>query len=522
MNKTLAVHVLQAFLDAGGEDICMCPGSRNAPLVSLVAANTHIQTYYFYEERSAAFFALGVSRRKKRPVAIITTSGTAAVELMPALMEAYYTATPLVAITADRPRSYRGTNAPQTCEQVGLYGIYASWNADVEGSEKIDLSTWDRQSPAHINVCFQEPLKVDYEGIELKAKNEIVPEPLSVTSSFDALNVFLNTVKNPLAIIGALDNSARACVKQILNRLNIPVYAESLSGLREDPSLAHLRIHQSANLWKTAAKHGYPIDGILRIGRIPTVRLWRDLEDLEGKVKVCSLSDVPYSGLSWGSVITTNFDQSLNNNALMNSFQQEKYAAWRIADKHYQDRLEDLFKENALAEPSLVHTLSKRIPEDSVVYLGNSMPIREWDLATPYQARGFDMWATRGLSGIDGQISTFLGLCRQDVSNWALLGDLTTLYDMAGLWAAKQLQQTSFNLVIVNNGGGQIFSRMYKEPAFLNSHRLRFKALADLWEMEYLLWEEIPNILPIGGQRIIELIPHENATKTFWQKAGSL
>jgi 2-succinyl-5-enolpyruvyl-6-hydroxy-3-cyclohexene-1-carboxylate synthase len=349
-----------------------------------------------------------------------------------------------------------------------------------------------------------------------------VPEPLSVTSSFDALNVFLNTVKNPLAIIGALDNSARACVKQILNRLNIPVYAESLSGLREDPSLAHLRIHQSANLWKTAAKHGYPIDGILRIGRIPTVRLWRDLEDLEGKVKVCSLSDVPYSGLSWGSVITTNFDQSLNNNALMNSFQQEKYAAWRIADKHYQDRLEDLFKENALAEPSLVHTLSKRIPEDSVVYLGNSMPIREWDLATPYQARGFDMWATRGLSGIDGQISTFLGLCRQDVSNWALLGDLTTLYDMAGLWAAKQLQQTSFNLVIVNNGGGQIFSRMYKEPAFLNSHRLRFKALADLWEMEYLLWEEIPNILPIGGQRIIELIPHENATKTFWQKAGSL
>lgn len=518
MNKELAIHVIQSFVNAGGTDICMCPASRNSPLVCLLAAHPHIRSYYFYEERSAAFFALGLSRRQGRPVAIITTSGTAAVELMPAITEAYYTNVPLLAITADRPRNYRGTNAPQTCEQVNLYGQYAKWSVDLADKETCDISQWDRRSPAHINVCFSEPLKCHYLGSEVLAPTPIPAETHSIDGDFGELNHFLQCVKHPLVIVGALESSARSAVKRFLIDLNAPVYAEGLSGLREESELEHLRIHQSIGLWKAAEGSDYQIDGILRIGRVPTVRLWRDLEDLEGKVAVCSLSDVPFSGLSWAGVISGPLESVLGTYQIPKNFDSATYAACRDNDRSYQVRLEAHFKNEPLAEPSIVHELAKKLPTDAMVYLGNSLPIRNWDLAAPYTNKHLEVWATRGLSGIDGQVSTFLGLCLPGKSNWALLGDLTALYDMAGFWIADQLKDISFNVVVINNGGGQIFSRMYSEKEFLNQHNLRFRALADMWGLEYEQWKEIPEILPANGQRLIELIIDNEATKRFWRK----
>jgi 2-succinyl-5-enolpyruvyl-6-hydroxy-3-cyclohexene-1-carboxylate synthase len=158
MNKQLAQDILDQLAKVGVKELSICPGGRNAPFVPLLRDSKRFECYYCYEERSAAFFALGKAKIKERPAAVITTSGTAAGELLPATMEAYYSGVPLILITADRPRRFRGTAAPQTAEQVGIFGIYAPYSQDIAESEKCDFNYWNKASPAHINVCFEEPL----------------------------------------------------------------------------------------------------------------------------------------------------------------------------------------------------------------------------------------------------------------------------------------------------------------------------------------------------------------------------
>jgi 2-succinyl-5-enolpyruvyl-6-hydroxy-3-cyclohexene-1-carboxylate synthase len=142
-NIALARRIISRLRGEGVEDFCVCGGSRNAPLLAVVG-----DAYTFVDERSAAFFALGRAKRDGRPVAVITTSGTAAAELLPATVEAYYSGVPLVLVTADRPARFRGTAAPQAIEQAGLFGVYAV----------TDIDRWDKRTPLHINVEFDEPL----------------------------------------------------------------------------------------------------------------------------------------------------------------------------------------------------------------------------------------------------------------------------------------------------------------------------------------------------------------------------
>lgn len=142
-NVELARRLIDVVRGFGVVDFCVCSGSRNAPLIAAVD-----RAYSFIDERSAGFFALGRAKRDERPVAVITTSGTAAAELLPAAIEAYYSGVPLVLITADRPARYRGTGAPQAIEQSSIFGVYAERS----------LRDWNRRMPLHINVEFDEPL----------------------------------------------------------------------------------------------------------------------------------------------------------------------------------------------------------------------------------------------------------------------------------------------------------------------------------------------------------------------------
>lgn len=158
MNKTLVQGVIKQLGQVGVKELCVCPGGRNAPFVAFLSDSGQFECFYWYEERSAAFFALGKTKIHERPVAVITTSGTAAGELLPAAMEAYYSGNPLILVTADRPRRFRGTAAPQTAEQVGIFGMYATYSQDIADDEECNLEPWNKVSPAHVNVCFEEPL----------------------------------------------------------------------------------------------------------------------------------------------------------------------------------------------------------------------------------------------------------------------------------------------------------------------------------------------------------------------------
>ena len=146
-NLAEARGVIERVRGAGVEEFCVCAGSRNSPLL-VALASAHARTYSFVDERSAAFFAIGRMKSHGRPVAVVTTSGTAAAELLAAAVEAFYSGLPLVMITADRPARFRGTGAPQCIDQIGLYGRYAA----------ASIEDWDRRSPVHLNVEFDEPL----------------------------------------------------------------------------------------------------------------------------------------------------------------------------------------------------------------------------------------------------------------------------------------------------------------------------------------------------------------------------
>lgn len=501
MNRNLAIHVIEELLKAGVAEFLICSGKRNAPFVNLISSS-NLKYSLWYEERAAGFYALGRARQLQRPVAVITTSGTAAGELLPAMMEAYYTSVPLVAITADRPRRFRGTNAPQTCEQAGIYGVYAPFNFDLEGEEAFSLKEWTGKKPLHLNVCFEAPVSTEEPYAFPEHRSPHFPE-LTIGKS-ELLTQFLTCAKAPLALVSTLREEDRASTKEFLLKLGCPVYLEGVSGLRNDPDLRKLQVyHPQLN------EH----DAVLRIGGVPTIRIWRDLEEMNTPFNVLSITEHPFSGLAGAPFIHTPIGKFFQNYAFDVTF---SFPDSR--QNSYQEGLLELIHDEPLAEPSLFYQMSLKFPKDSLVFVGNSLPIRWWDLASTYEEPSFEVQATRGLSGIDGQLSTFFGLCDKNRHNIAILGDLTTLYDLTAPWGMPE--DCKFTFFIINNGGGKIFSRMFPNPNFQNPHKLTFEHFAKLWGISYQSWSQIPEShLPQG---VVEVFPDSDATNRFCKKLEAL
>ena len=325
------------------------------------------------------------------------------------------------------------------------------------------------------------------------------------------IQTFLETLKDPLVIVSTLPPKDREAVIRFLIAVDLPVYLEGVSGIREEPRLKHLRITYIEKLWK--------IDGVLRIGGVPTLRYWRDLENLNGKIPVLSISHLPFSGISWSKVIHGDIS------ALLNGWKGEpssKFQKHVENDCRIYESTAELIREEPSSEQGLIHSLSTQIPKGAMIYLGNSLPIREWDLAATYTDRNFQIYASRGLNGIDGQISTFLGLCKPDQENWAILGDLTTFYDLAGPWILGQMRGIYVNIVVINNGGGKIFSGIFPHEEFQNLHSHHFEPIAKMWGLNY---ERLEHIIPFTRStknRLIEVCPDNEATMRFSEKYKKL
>ncbi len=538
----LIYTVLAQVMQQGVSEFCICPGGRNAPFIAFLKKIPAMRCYYFHDERSAAFFALGRAQLLQCPVAVITTSGTAIAHLLAAVMEAYYTATPLVLMTADRPRRFRLTNAPQACEQVGIYGIYTplQWDLaqedltieceDSRQTEFFSLHEWRRDCPIHLNICLEEESSLQTSQVDhlLNAPDfkqlTRCPEVMTkeLTENYlhqqNLLEEFLKKVQKPLVIVGKLERSARQPIIQFLQHLQAPLYLEALSGLREEPVLQPLSIHRTQEVLKKAQAANYKIDGILRLGGLPISRLWRDLEYNQHEIAVLSLNSTSFKGLSFGSFIHCHLSHFFENYSGGHQFDQRLSEDWRNQEKQYQKNLWQLLTEEPLAEASLIHTFSKRLSRSSLLFLGNSLPIREWDLAASNEARDYRIHASRGLNGIDGQVSTFLGLCDSKQDNWALLGDLTTLHDLSGFWILPQLPAISASIAVINNGGGKIFERLFVDREIQNCHTLRLEPLAKLWNMAYETWTTIPLTLTSREPRLIEILPDAEASSRFWHQ----
>ncbi|MDA0813007.1 MAG: thiamine pyrophosphate-binding protein, partial [Verrucomicrobia bacterium] len=252
--NALARAVLSACSRSGVAEYVVCAGARNAALVMPLAAMSEwsdcpVRVWHFSEERSAGFFALGRARALQRPVAVVTTSGTAVAELLPAMVEGFYQNVPLLAVTADRPPSYRGTGAPQAIEQAGIFGVYAPHAVDLESADVVVncLEGWQREQPAHINVCLPEPNQddcvVDRGDIEVLTHAALASDPASAPArdaSTHALNEFLDSSQNVVVLLGSNAPGGRSDLVRFLSDLGAPILAEAVSGYREAPELQHL------------------------------------------------------------------------------------------------------------------------------------------------------------------------------------------------------------------------------------------------------------------------------------------
>ena len=513
MNLPLAKKVIEAVVSSGVREFCVCAGARNSPLVYLLNAAKGIELYSFFEERSASFFALGRIQATGQPVAVVTTSGTAVAELLPASVEANYSGLPLLMITADRPRSYRGTGAPQSIEQVGIFSQYVETCWDLADTEDIlPIQEWTQKRPLQINLCFSEPLIEDIiPCLDFRDAAKVTKPNLASLSL-----PFKRSLAKPMVICGSLPTTMGAEIKKriinLLIQMNAPVYAEALSGLRGESQLSHLLLSGGENSVQEIFEKNL-CQSVFRIGGVPTLRFWRDLEDKYKNVPVYSISENDYPGLSRRVHHVVGF-QHLNS---FESTGENSHSEVFRLDSNRRENLQALLNKHSKSEATLLADLAKKLQGHSV-FLGNSMPIREWDLVASPQWHYARLAGHRGANGIDGQVSGFLGWCQTEAENWCLVGDLTALYDLQALWIKPQMKPKKVRIVVVNNGGGQIFKRTFENDFFLNRHNLDFSSWAEMWKWPYLKWSAIPENLNLPDFVLIELNPDQDQSDQFWKE----
>ena len=303
-----------------------------------------------------------------------------------------------------------------------------------------------------------------------------------------------------LILIGGLHRRHHARVREFCLATGAPVYAEPLSGLREDAALAGLLIRNERMLGRAG------FERVIRIGNVPTLRFWRDLDESLASVAVESYSDLPFTGLARGAAQPIDGLRPFAGTARKELLDEDRNVALRF---------EQILEEEPRSELSMVRALSKQIPRAARVYIGNSLPIREWDLAATREPRDFTIAANRGANGIDGQLSTFFGWCAPDAENWCIVGDLTAIYDFNAPWIVPQLD-ARFRIVIINNGGGRIFSRVpslrrlapdVRESMIENAHDFHFERWSAAWNID---------------ANVIEMRPDANASRRAWERYDSL
>ncbi|MBC7457409.1 MAG: 2-succinyl-5-enolpyruvyl-6-hydroxy-3-cyclohexene-1-carboxylic-acid synthase [Bdellovibrionaceae bacterium] len=511
-NIDLVKTVLQTLKNLRVHDVIVCAGARNIPLVQgldwqVEHANTKdgFRITSYFEERSAAFYALGKAKATGSPVAIVTTSGTAVAELFPAIIEAYYQDVPLIIITADRPKPYRGSGAPQAIDQAHLFQKYVEASLDWDIFQTDFSFNCTGKKPIHFNICFDEPLIDGDYAIAKATEVKIQRTPV------DPQSVPTVTCLNPLVIISEIRQSERPMMVDFIKQHNLFFYPEFLSGLMNHDELKMYQLNNLEGFADLQQKYGF--QSIIRIGGVPTQRLWRDLESKYADLPVSNFSERKFSGLARASnsYSLAKLDSVQIVHQVQASFIHQRNQQLEILKQ-------DALKKHANSEPAFIQKLSQ-VVKQAPLYIGNSLPIREWDLFSSSIQNEQLVFANRGANGIDGQISSYLGWSAQLSVSWCLVGDLTALYHLPALGLA-QGDRNKKRIVVMNNSGGKIFNRLFGDKKYLNSQAVDFSGWAKLWGWDYMCitsQNELDQLQSLNSNRIIiELVPDNKQSDLFW------
>ncbi|MBO9522437.1 MAG: 2-succinyl-5-enolpyruvyl-6-hydroxy-3-cyclohexene-1-carboxylic-acid synthase [Nocardioidaceae bacterium] len=460
----LARAVVDALLHAGVRQVVIAPGSRNAPLsfaLNDAAEAGAIDLHTRIDERTGAFLALGMAKTSKRPVAMVTTSGTAAANLHPAMLEAAHAGVRLVAITADRPARLRGTTANQTTDQVGLFGSAVVSGADV--TEPADLAeglAGITRGPVHLNVQLDDPLVPPDRYVPHAALPE--DEPRAVEEPF-VLDV------GPRTVVVAGDD-AGPNARLLAQDAAWPLLAEPTSGARNGPNV----IRAYRLLLDTAL--GQEIERAVVVG-VPTLSrpvqrlLARDGVEVVVRRAPGTWADRPHP-------VTLEHDGRF---AVERADESDWFARWRQADARLGDDIAALLAgEDGLTPYDVAAEVHAAVPPGGLLFVGASNPIRDLDLV----AGAYDVGqrrlviANRGLAGIDGTLSSALGalLGRPHTTRAiAYVGDVTFLHDLTGLVTGTTEARPDLTIVVANDDGGSIFATLEQgDPSYAEGYEKLF------------------------------------------------
>ena len=542
------VEIAQSLAAHGVKDVVVCPGSRSTPLALAVARHPALRVWMHLDERSAGFFALGIARARHRPAAVLCTSGTAVANLLPAVVEAHLARVPLLLLTADRPPELRDNGAPQTIDQIGIFGRNVRWSVDLPVPQMtllpflratlgraIGLTQSAPAGPVHLNLPFREPLVPDRSLMATLLAQ--TPSSVQVTPARRMLGgAELATLASSLIeyrrglIIAGPDCPADLgpLLTILAHRLRFPVLADPLSGVRYGPHTDdYILGAYDAFLRDERFVTHYAPEVVLRFGAMPTSKPL--LLYLQHHPQARQL--VIDGGAGWREPTSLarehlQVDEHWFCLALADALASSQregptlwLRAWQTAEQTARTTIQaHLLAQETISEPGLFARLGTWLPNGTTLFVGNSMPVRDCDTFLAPRSTPLYVIGNRGANGIDGLVSTALGLAAGDATPLVMaLGDLSLIHDTNGLIAAR-LHRLNATILLINNDGGGIFSFLPQasetdqfELLFGTPHGTDFAPLAALYGAQYTLasdWATVHTALQnsfAGGLHLIEI-----------------
>jgi len=565
-NSVWASVLVETLQRLGLTIAVICPGSRSAPLAVAFAQNLAISAIPVLDERSAAFFALGLAKQSGLPIALVCTSGTAGANFYPAVIEATESRVPLLVLTADRPPELRHCNAGQTIDQQKLFGTFPHWYAElaIPSVEEAMLAylrqtcvhAWERTllpvpGVVHLNLPFRDPLppladptvQAQAATFDLERFFAAIeplsaaapPIPVSIDSCFEAWR----STDRVLIIAGLSQPQAPAAycqaVAQLSQVLGFPVLAEGLSPLRNYADLnSNLVSTYDAVLRNPLLAEQLAPKVVIRLGEMPTskeLRLW--LEATQPRQWVIEAS---HHNLDSFHGHTTHLRTAIGPlvehlGLVQTSSQQTPYLSqWQAIETRVRDRIDQTMNDlHSLFEGKAAWLLSQHLPPGTPLFIASSMSVRDVEWFWKPGNLAVRPYFNRGANGIDGTLSTAIGIAHGNQPSVLLTGDLALLHDTNG-FLLRQKFKGHLTIVLINNNGGGIFEMLpiaqFEPPFeefFATPQHINFAQLCATYGVDHepiASWQHFIqrlNPLPQSGIRVLELQTDRKADAK-WRK----
>lgn len=517
--------IVDELARSGVTHAVIAPGSRSTPLVIALAQDPRIQVYSLIDERSAAFFALGLGLATGRPAALLCSSGTATANFYPAVIEAHYSNVPMLVLTADRPHELRDSGANQTVDQVRMFGNHVLWSVDVAAPESNPSEVTMRSlrtlanrayatargpvsGPVHLNFPFRKPL----EPTPVPSDNTaVMGSPRDAGRPFTAISrgKLLPTTEQLDDICGVIEQSPRGLViagprtpqalAPALARFaavtGYPVLADPLSGLRWTPELDVIGGYDTFVPGSTLFQD---VDLIIHVGALPASKALEDVFVKNSVPHVVLITENgiwtdPYHRLSHlvhadAAAVFNGLADRIGGRVVNDAWAQ----AWHDAEATTWDGIA-AHRDATFFDGGAVGTITEMMPPQGQLFIASSLPVRHLEqYGKPSPQRNVRVYCNRGASGIDGTVSSAFGVAAASPAPTVLItGDLAFYHDMNGLLAGKRTGERLI-VVLINNDGGGIFKRLpihdfepHFTELFLTPHGLDFEPAARLYGFGY-------------------------------------